>query len=268
MNKIFIKLRNKERTKMKYLLTLMLIFTISITAQNINQNVMSEKNSTTTTLDSAGVFTGTTELLRGYNFLSVTIRSDSSGTYKIMFGKTSTITTANAVKTYSFSYTANDTLHTKTVGVDAPYFKVVYTSSADTQHTFNLVTMLNAADVLPRTVTGKLDVNGTVIVTGGATEASLALLTPSTNSYSVWFSTAGTVKDSVSWGFTSKSVTFINDNTSTDTLFVSTSASFPSTNTVKRLGGEGFTKRWSTTKLYFKVGAIPAASKKLRVEAN
>jgi hypothetical protein len=120
---------------------------------------MSSKNTTTTLLDSAGVFTGTAELLRGYNSLSVTVRADQNGTYKILFGNTSTITTANAVKTYSFSYTANDTLHTKTVGADAPYVKVVFTSSGVVAQTkFYLITMLNKADVLPRTTDGKLDV--------------------------------------------------------------------------------------------------------------
>lgn len=138
---------------------ILLLFTVSISAQDQTANVMSSKNSTSTTLDSNATFTGTAELLRGYNSLSVTVRSDSSGSYKILFGKTSTITTANAIKTYSFTYTGGDTLHTKTVGVDAPYFKVVYTSSADTQHTFLLATMLNKADVLPRTTTGKVDVS-------------------------------------------------------------------------------------------------------------
>ena len=91
----------------------------------------------------------------------------------------------------------------------------------------------------------------------------------STNSYSVpSFSTVGTVKDSVVFGFTTKSVFFMNDGIATDTLFVSSSASFPSTNTIRRNGGEGFTKYWGVTKLYFKVGTTPLASKKLRIEAN
>lgn len=94
------------------------------------------------------------------------------------------------------------------------------------------------------------------------------MLTGSPNSYSVWFSTAGTVKDSVVYGFTTRSVTFINDGISTDTLFVSPTSTFPSTNTIKRLGGEGFTKQWAVTKLYFKVATTPVASKKIRIEAQ
>ena len=161
--------------RLLYLFTILLLFIVQIKAQNINQNTMSSKNSTSTTLDSNAVYTGTVELLRGYNSLSVTVRSDKSSAtngLKILFGKTSTITTANAVKTYSFSYTANDTLFTKTVGVDAPYYKVVYTTGDDSQTVFLLTTMLNAGDVLPRTSAGKVDVagsvTGAVTVSGGS----------------------------------------------------------------------------------------------------
>ena len=90
----------------------------------------------------------------------------------------------------------------------------------------------------------------------------------SLNSYARWLSTTGTTVDTVVFGFTPKSVTVINDNSSTDTLFVSSSGSFPSTNTVKRLGGEGFAKYWATDTIFVKVATTPAASKKLRIEAN
>ena len=90
----------------------------------------------------------------------------------------------------------------------------------------------------------------------------------SSNSYARWLSTTGTTVDTVVFGFTPKSVTVINDNSSTDTLFVSSSGSFPSTNTIKRLGGEGFAKYWATDTIFVKVATTPAASKKLRIEAN
>lgn len=250
-----------------YLFIILLLFAVTIKAQDQTANVMSSKNSTSTTLDSNAVFTGTVELLRGYNSISVTVRSDKSSAtngLKILFGKTSTITTANAVKTYSFSYTANDTLFTKTVGVDAPYFKVVYTTGNDSQTVFLLSTMLNRGDVLPRTSTAKLDVD----VSGGSSGDLYVTQLGSSNSYAAWPSTTGTTIDSVSFSFTPKSITFINDGASTDTLFVSSSSSFPTANTIRRLGGEGFTKFWAVTKLYYKVGTTPAASKKIRVEAN
>lgn len=141
---------------------LILSFVGVVTGQDQEASVMSSKNSTSTTLDSNATFTGTTELLRGYNSISITVRSDSSGTYKVLFGKTSPITVANAIKTYSFSYTAGDTNHTKYLAVDAPYFKVVYTSSADTQHVFLLATMLHRASVAPVTSSGALDVIGSM----------------------------------------------------------------------------------------------------------
>ncbi len=163
----------------KIIIALMLLFTINISAQNTDANVMSRFNTTTTVLNSAGVFTGTAEILRGYNSVSVTIRADQSGTYKLLFGNTSTITTATAVKTYSFNYTANDTLHTKSVPVGAPYFKIVFTSSGVVAQTkFYLITMLNKGYALPITSTGKLDIDGTVTATvsGVSTETTLALL--------------------------------------------------------------------------------------------
>ncbi len=245
-----------------FLLTL-LLFVVQIKAQDQGANVMSSKNSTSTTLAPNAVYTGTVELLRGYNSLSVTVRSDKSSAtngLKILFGKTSTITTANAVKTYSFSYTANDTLFTKTVGVDAPYYKVVYTTGNDLQTVFLLTTMLNRGDVLPRTSTGKLDVTDVL----GATAANQV----SVNQLGGIYTTTGTTIDSISTTFTPIRWTFINEGVSTDSLIVSSDRTFPSGKRTIRLGGEGFTKLWAVTKLYYKVGTTPLASKKIRIEAE
>jgi hypothetical protein len=98
--------------------------------------------------------------------------------------------------------------------------------------------------------------------------AQTTMITGSPNSYGTFFTTAGTNSDSVSFGFTTRSITFINDNTYTDTLFISPVKTFPITNRWKRMGGEGLTKSWAGTKLYFKVGTVPAASKKIRIEAQ
>lgn len=140
----------------KLIILLILFFTGIITAQV--QSSISRWNSTAQELDSAGVFTGTEELTRGYNSLSVTIRSDSAGTYKILFGNSTSITTANAIKTWSFSYTAGDTLHTKHVPIVAPYYKVVYTNSADTQNVFLLTTMLHQGHNLPTNSSAEIQV--------------------------------------------------------------------------------------------------------------
>ena len=161
------------------------------------------------------------------------------------------------------------------------YGKYTHQSNGDTVALS--VWLMNST--IPVTQSGTWNINnitGTVsLPTGASTEATLASilanqtngtqttqLTGSSNNYSTSFSTAGTVIDSVTLGFTSRVVTFINDGVATDTLFVSTSSSFPSTNRLVRVGGEGFTKQWAVTKLYFKVGSTPLASKKIRIEAN
>ena len=93
-------------------------------------------------------------------------------------------------------------------------------------------------------------------------------LNSSSNSYGTVFTTAGTNPDSIIFGFTPKTITVINDGVSTDSLFVSAVKTFPSTNRLTRTGGEGFSKAWAVTKIYFKVGTTPLASKKIRVEAQ
>lgn len=106
-----------------------------------------------------------------------------------------------------------------------------------------------------------LDINvksGSVAVSG---------VTSSTNNYAKEHTTVAAA-DSAVFGFTTKYVTFINDGATTDTLYVSSDPLFPATNTIKRVGSEGFTKPYGVTKLYFKVGATPQASKKIRIEAN
>lgn len=97
-------------------------------------------------------------------------------------------------------------------------------------------------------------------------DSLVTLTTPSSNSYGVLRTTTGTTIDSVAFGFDTQTITFINDGTTSDTLYVSTSSNFPATNVMVRLGGEGFTKRMKTNKLYFKVGNVPLADKKIRIE--
>ena len=153
----------------------LILFLISGVISAQNANIMSYNNSyivdsTHPLLDSAEVFTGGVQSLIGYNSLSITIRSDKKGYLKILFGNTSPITTATAVKTYSFDYTANDTLFTKYLPADAPYYKVVYQNDSTaatgaTQTKFYLITMLNRGHNLPITSNGKLDIDGTVTAT-------------------------------------------------------------------------------------------------------
>lgn len=148
--------------KNKILLTLaisLLIVTV-ISGQSYNASKKSRDNSSTTLLDSAEVFTGTAEELRGYNSISIVVRADKNGTYKVLFGSSATITTATAIKTYSFTYTANDTTHTKYIPSDGTHFKVVYTNDTVAQTKFYLTTLLHQEQVIPSTIDGKVDIAG------------------------------------------------------------------------------------------------------------
>lgn len=234
-------------------------------------------NSSYTALSSGATFTGVWEQIRlDYSWIIVTVKSNvASANSGVKVFQSRDGKTFNSVNI--FSYAANDTTTNKYfVPITSGYVKVTYLNGATNQTTFSLTTVYQKGAILPTTYAGKLDVNvdGSALPTGASTSANqtngtqTTMITGSPNNYATWFSTVGTVKDSVQFGFTTRSVTFINDGVLTDTLFVSTSNSFPSTNTIKRLGGEGFTKQWATTKLYFKVGTTPLASKKIRIEAN
>jgi len=105
--------------------------------------------------------------------------------------------------------------------------------------------------------TQPLPVKDSLLIT--ATESS-------TNSYSQFITATSAKVDTVNFGFDTRTVTFINDGATTDTLYVSTSNTFPVTNTIVRFGGEGFTKKMKVSTLYYKVGNVPLANKKIRIE--
>lgn len=74
--------------------------------------------------------------------------------------------------------------------------------------------------------------------------------------------------DSLVFGFTSQSITIINDSPASDTMFISNASTFPAGSTIKRYSEEGGTFRLAWTKLYFKFGTIPASGKLLRIEVQ
>jgi hypothetical protein len=132
---------------MKRLITLLIIlFCVNVQAQ---VSVKDADNSTTTTLDSAATYTGSVRLVAGWNSISVTVLSDSAGTLQVQFGNKETNGSFTALKTYNESYGANELNFTKNYSIDAPYYRVLFTSSADTQHTFILTTMLHQNFVIP-----------------------------------------------------------------------------------------------------------------------
>jgi hypothetical protein len=260
---------------MKKLLLILLLAVSFVNAQNI---IVSSKNSTTTALDSAATYTGTAELNTNYSYLTIVVKSNVSGASSGVIVKMGA--TASALNTNQFfTYTVNDSSTNRfTVHLTGKYFKVMYINGTTDQTTFDLKTYMHMEEILPFDANGNIKVNvGSLTLTQAQIDSLQKAvqqgtwnvgITSSANNYGTMFTTTGTTIDSVSFGFTTKVVTFINDNTATDTLFVSPSSSFPSTNRIKRYGGEGFTKVWGVSKLYFKVGTTPAASKKIRIEAN
>ena len=140
---------------MKKLIILFMLFTIPILSQELT---ISSFNSTTTALDSAGVFTGTVEETGFYSYLTIIIKSDRASAtngLRVMFGKTSTVFEHN----YFFSYSAADTLTNKiTLPITGGYFKIVYTNTTTAQTTFSLTTYMHKQAMLPFTSEGKLSV--------------------------------------------------------------------------------------------------------------
>jgi len=134
---------------------LFLLLTIPLFAQTTL--FQSSKNSSTTLLDSAAVFTGAVEgPIAIYNSVAVTVLSAQAGTLQVQFGSKVTATTYIWIKTYEFTYTGGDAgAATKWLPIEAPYMRVIYTNSTVDQVSFNLVTMLHQQPSLINTVDGE-----------------------------------------------------------------------------------------------------------------
>lgn len=273
---------------MKKLILICLFVLLALPLSAQVQSSVSRFNSTAQELDSAGVYTGTAEVVTGFTSISVTIRADSSGSYLVLFGNGSTLTNATAYKIYSMNYIAGDTAHTRTFPVVAPYFKIIYTTTATDTSNLYIVTMLHRDGVAPQTTDAKLDVSVSTLPlpSGAATSdkqdstitllnsqllkllnisANSDLLIPSTSIKTV-FRPATTSTDSVVFGFTSRRITIINDGVATDTLEISNSNLFPSTSTYIRTGGEAMSKNIALQKIYIRKKSGSASNYRLEVE--
>ena len=137
---------------------------------------LSLKNSSSVPLDSVGSFTGTAESTKGYSSLTITVRADSSGSYVVLFSDSLNMT--NVLRRYTISYTADDSLHTKYIPIIAPYYQVIYTTTALDTSNFALVTLMHLDRVSDMTTAGSLyvEVSGSALPTGAATEASLLVI--------------------------------------------------------------------------------------------
>lgn len=136
----------------------MLLFLLTIPL--FAQNTPSKKNSSSTLLDSAGVFTGTVELVSIYNTVMVTVLSSEAGQVQIQFGDKASTTTYVWIKTYTFTYAGGEGgTATYSVPVHAPYMRVIYTNGVVDQTSFNLITMLHAQPNAPTNDLGELKTN-------------------------------------------------------------------------------------------------------------
>jgi len=155
---------------MKKIIIVLIFLVGQVFAQDI---LISTKNSSTTALDSAGVFTGTVDEAVGYNYLTIIAKSDkasASSGIKIQFGRSSGTYEHN----YFFSYTAGDTLTNKiTLPIAGRFFRVVYTNTTSAQTTFSLTTYKHKEIQLPIDATGsvKVAVTSSALPTGAATSA-------------------------------------------------------------------------------------------------
>jgi hypothetical protein len=275
---------NKRGVIMKVLLFAILFFiTAVLIAQPLNSGI--NFNSTYTALGNGATWTGTAEQLHNnFSYACVTVYSNKSGTLKVAESRAG----VSWKSYYKFSYTAGDTVNNKFwVPIQLPWIRVSYTNaSSGAQSVFELTTSYSLSSAMATDSMGNLKMSGTfsgiVNVPGVSTSskqdsqrgvdstkltALITNLSATTNTYGANFSTTGTTVDSVSFGFTPHSITFINDGVPTDSLFISPSITFSSTKKITRIGGEGLTKSWAYTKLYFKVGTTPLPSKKIRIEA-
>lgn len=144
----------------------LLIFLILFTFPLIGQTIKDIGNSTTTTLDSAEVFTGYRKDVTAYNSVTVSCWSDDTVTVAVQFGDL--VSTVFTVQRYfEFTYLANDTTWTKSMPVVAPFYRVVATNAIDDSMTvFRLTSMLHKGHSLP------VDTNAYISV---AVEASALL---------------------------------------------------------------------------------------------
>jgi len=140
---------------MKKLLIFIVLAFIPIQAQSTKDI----GNCTTTTLDSAEVFTGYRRDVTAYNSVAVSMWSDDTASVQIQFGEL--VNTVFTVQRYfNYTYLANDSTFTKTVPVVAPFYRVVVTNAVDDSMTvFKLTSMLHKGYSPPIDVEAYVTVN-------------------------------------------------------------------------------------------------------------
>lgn len=154
---------------MKKILIIFLMLVGIISAQNSSQSFYVSTNSSSTTLDSAGIFTGKIYPTQGYNSILITVLSDVGGTIKVEYGDQSGSGLSSV--SYRFAtYTASDTsTNTFIFPIIGRYFRVIYTNDTTAQTSFSLRTFLSEDNK-------EVEVISSVLPAGAATEGSLLIL--------------------------------------------------------------------------------------------
>jgi len=156
--------------KKKTTLILLLFFSTLLIAQPYNQqDIISRVNSSTTALDSAGVFTGTAEDVLYQSSITTYIKSNVNGTFLMQFSSNGT----NWDIKIPFTYTATDTTTTYYLPVIARYFRIVYTNGTTAQTSFRLQTIYHKGMILPiENNMVKVKVGSSTLPTGATTASN------------------------------------------------------------------------------------------------
>ena len=155
--------------KKKILMLLILLSGVSL-AQNFNQNdVLSKVNSTTTALNSAGVFTGKAENILYQSSITVLIKSNVAGTWSAQFSSDGT----NWDLKYPYTYVAGDSSTEYILPVVGNFFRIIYTNGGTIQTFFRLQTIYHKPMIIPIN-DNKVDVNvgSSALPSGAATSAN------------------------------------------------------------------------------------------------
>lgn len=248
----------------KILLTLFLL--VGVVYPQDGQNYISGDNSTETTLDSSATFTGTWELVSpDYSAVTViTYASHVSGTNGLSMQFSDDKDSADVIRTFTVS--ATNTTVVYTIPVVGRYYRTVYTTSIDSLTVFDLKTIYHSNYIPATNAEGEQKV---ILGDNSGVDIGDVGISGSPNQFTTGFAaTVGTVADTLTFGFTSKEITMIDDGSITDTLYVSTSASFPSGSTYALVGDESLTIPLAATVLYVKGGDLYVISRKYRIFVN
>ncbi len=243
---------------MRYLLFLFL----TVVSFGQIQNLLDLNNTTSLRLGANKTYTGyATDNLGSNKFTSVVIsvttdKASATGGFKFQVSNDSTSWYTTDSSTSGVGLTSM-----KLAIPLMRYFRVKYINGADsiTASYFIIQTFKTTMPIIDADIATSVSITGTV-QTNGTIAGSSNFITKN--------GTSVAALDSLVFNFTSVEATIINDATSSDTMFISPTSTFPTATTLKRIGGEYASLPIAWTKLYFKFGTTATASKNYRLEVK